>query len=227
MPVYTRRFGSGEGGRSKGSKTMRTSSKTYRKPRRELRRYSCQAIAPANPAGLPGGWFGFPLQQALRPTHESRRLARRMVRFSATPGTPPNARIPPACPADSSVFRYVRHSAPRTNPAGLPGGWFGFPLQQALRPTHESRRLARRMVRFSATPGTPPKARIPPACSADGSVFRYARHSAPRTNLAGLPEAAGIWDAVSCLCVAGSRTIRRASRRDSCIRGASLGHSFR
>ena len=35
----------------------------------------------ANPAGLPGGSFGFPLRPALRPTHESRRLARRIVRF--------------------------------------------------------------------------------------------------------------------------------------------------
>ena len=132
-----------------------------------------------NPAGLPGGSFGFPLRQALRPMHESRRLARRIVRFSATAGTPPNARIPPACPADRSVFRYGRHSAQRTNPAGLPGGSFGFPLRQAsaqctnpaglpggsfgfplrqaLRPMHESRRLARReWMSCSPKPNDPP-----------------------------------------------------------------------
>ena len=114
------------------------STSESRRLARRMVRFSATAGTPpkrTNPAGLPGGWFGFPLR----------------------PGTPPKARIPPACPADGSVFRYGRHSAQGTNPAGLPGGWFGFPLRQALRPTHESRRLARRMVRFSATAALRPR----------------------------------------------------------------------
>ena len=65
----------------------------------------------------------------------------------------PSRKIPPACPADRS-----------TNPAGLPGGSFGFRLPQRQSPTQNPaglsggsfdksfRRLARRIVRFPTTP---------------------------------------------------------------------------
>ena len=87
------------------------------------------------------------------PERESRRLARRIVRFSATADTPPNPE------SRRLARRIVRFSATaerrRTlNPAGSPGGSFGFPLQPDA-PTAESRRLARRIVRFSATPERP------------------------------------------------------------------------
>ncbi len=60
-------------------------------------------FGPVTAQGIRPSWrnsgLDLPLRQALRPGHESRRLARRMLRFSAPAGTPPNARIPPACPA--------------------------------------------------------------------------------------------------------------------------------
>ncbi len=57
--------------------------------------------AQENPAGLSGGSFGFLLHPGFpHDTRESRRLARRIVRFLTT-----------SCPADRSVFSYNRSHA--------------------------------------------------------------------------------------------------------------------
>ena len=80
-----------------------------------------------------------------------------------------------------------------TNPAGLPGGWFGL-----------------------ATRGQPSEHRMPPACPADRSVFRYPEARPPARN-SNLPGGEGICGRV----VAGSRTIRGASPRD-CLGKAAL-----
>jgi hypothetical protein len=52
-----------------------------------------------------------------RPAFKSRRLARRIVRFFATPRAPSRSQIAPACPADRSVFRYTPRAYPPACPA--------------------------------------------------------------------------------------------------------------
>jgi hypothetical protein len=91
-------------------------------------------------------------------SHESRRLVRRIVRFPARLArtAPRVPRIPPTCSAVRSVSCWTRTHCPRspTNPADLLGGSFGFLLdpRAPLALSHESRRLARRIVRFPARP---------------------------------------------------------------------------
>ena len=93
---------------------------------------------PAADCPRPGGSFGFGLR------NKSRRLARRIVRLRTTQSRPRFSKIPPACPADCSASDYAKPPTLLQNPAGLPGGSFGFGLRKAAHASPKSRRLARR-----------------------------------------------------------------------------------
>ena len=141
-----------------------------------------------NPAGLPGGSFGFRLPHRLAPSPESRRLARRIVRLPTTsPAQPlPKSRrlarriipckIPPARPADRSASHYITGSPspkiPPARPADHSASHYitGSPPPQnpAASPggsfTPKSRRLARRIVRLPTTSPARPLPKILPGC---------------------------------------------------------------
>jgi hypothetical protein len=85
-----------------------------------------------NPAGSPGGSFGFGLHPRRNLTPKSRRLARRIIRFRTTSPAQPHPKIPPACPADHSASDYIPGATSPQNPAGSPGGSFGFGLHPRL-----------------------------------------------------------------------------------------------
>jgi hypothetical protein len=143
--------------------------------------------SPKNPAGSPGGSFGFQLHPRLDPSQKSRRLARRIVRLPTTSAARPLPKIPPARPADRSASNYIRGSTPPKNPAGSPGGSFGFQLHPRLALSQKSRRLARRIVRLPTTSAARPLPKIPPARPADRSASNYIRGSTPPKNPAGSP----------------------------------------
>ncbi len=107
----------------------------------------------------------------------------------------PLPQIPPACPADSSASHYLSGWL-FPNPAGLPGGSFGFPLPPRLPTTtnpagqarrivrlpttsaashyHKSRRLARRILRL---PTTSPASHYPKSRRmASGGSFGFPLH---------------------------------------------------
>ena len=86
--------------------------------------------------------------------------------------------IPPACPADRSVSRYGSHLPDAGIPPACPADRSVSRYGQALCPTHESRRLARRMVRFSATARHSARARIRRLARRIVRFRATARHSA-------------------------------------------------
>ncbi len=113
---------------------------------RSVSDYSTGSGISQNPAGSPGGSFGFGLQRT----------------GSASP------RIPPARPGGRSVSDYSTGSASRKS-AGSPGGSFGFRTTAPARhlPT---RRLARRIVRF---PTTSPARHLPESAGSPGGSFGF------------------------------------------------------
>jgi len=135
---------------------------------RSVSHYPRRLDLPPNPAGLSGGFFGFPLPAAARPPPKSRRLARRILRLPTTRGGSPSPKIPPACPADSSASHYPR----------------------AARPPPKSRRLARRIVRFPTT-----RARLALPHNPAGHARRILRLPTTRARLASTQAVRLLWAA--------------------------------
>jgi|GEM_PF-2032704 len=182
---------------------------------------------PAADCPRPGGSFGFGLR------NKSRRLARRIVRLRTTQSRPRFSKIPPACPADCSASDYAKPPTLLQNPAGLPGGSFGFGLRKAAHASPKSRRLARRIVRLRTTQSRPRFSKIPPARPAGFCAGAPRRCSEKPNEPPGEPagfcaeaprrcsekpnEPPGFCAGARRVAVVKSRTSRRASRRDSVL----------
>ncbi len=143
------------------------------------------------PAGSPGGSFGFRLHHRLALSQNP--AGRLGGSFQVNPaGSAPGDRFSASAglPGGSFGFRLHHRSAVFPELAGSPGGWFGFRLHHRLgipadpppaRPADrscKSRRLASADRSASDYITGSPSPRIPPACPADRSASDYITGSA-------------------------------------------------
>ncbi len=145
---------------------------------RSASNYIRGSTPPKNPAGSPGGSFGFRLQSRPggaapnQPSGDSRAQRRGWVSVLLQKLT---GILPPGC---IRGFDFMR---------GWPEGALGSQLHPRLALSQKSRRLARRIVRLPTTSAARPLPKIPPARPADRSASDYIRGSTPPKNPAGSP----------------------------------------